>query len=392
MKKELNDLFEKIEFERRRWRAPLFIIGAGVSATKVPLMDEIFQYFCDMNGLPPEVIMDALKLRINKQYQSRATAANFFSILQTSKDHAIKQAWNSFTRDFLEGRLRQNSGGLRTQLWKLEPTAFHKKVAEQVVRDYLPGVCLSLNYDGLTAKAIKKIALEKNESKTLRKEPMDPLYPCRILTTQDEIKERYARNSKADDFYPIIKLKGDIFNAVCMMEGCKYHNQRIPIYEISLTSNEADTRADNNKSAQNQLSTLPSRNQPNHFVGSKYEDIMECKGCGQIRRIEIDFPGYRTKELETNKVIEMIYRFIVPSLSCIVVCGVSGNWDFEIVEFLRVCAMERGLKIYCLDMEKPPLLQYHVSWAISNIIDDKANFIPIEIDFSKFESMTGEAP
>jgi len=382
MKKEdqLNNLFEKIEYYRKWWRIPLFIIGAGVSIDKVPLMDDIFQYFCDFNGLPQK--LDALKLRNNKQYQSRATASNFFGALQTSKDPNIKQSWAKFTRDLLEGRVKKIAATKQTSLWNQEPSYFHEIVALQVVRNQLPGICLSLNYDGLTAKAIKKVAYEKNNSKKLCKEGVEPLYPCRILTTKEEIMEYYGRIGLTDDFYPIIKLRGDIFSAICSTEGCKYYKKRIPIYEI-YSPIQTSNKTRNFKKDQSQLFLLPI---------SSYEEVMKCRGCGEERSAEIDFPGYRTKELETNKIIEMIYRFIVSSLSCIVVCGVSGNWDLEIIEFLRVCSIERGLKIYCLDIEKPPLLQYHLYWAIEGTMDnnEKANFIPIQFDFSEFDKKSIE--
>lgn len=389
--KTVDDLFKEIENERKRWRVPLFVMGAGVSVTKVPLMNEIFKYFCELEGLPEKVKLDAQKLYNNKQYQSRATASNFFGILQTSENPNIKKAWNKFTKDFLEGRVKRNTEGLEIPLWELEPTVFHKMVAKQVVRDYLPGICLSLNYDGLTAKAIKEVAINGNKSK-INMEKLELLYPCRILTTQEEIMQYYARNSKANDFYQIIKLRGDIFNAVCETEGCRYQTKRTPIYEINPTENEANNKTPNNKSNQNQLPLLGSSNQSKPRTSSRYEKVMKCSGCGNLRRVEIDFPGYRTKELETNKIIEMIYRFIVPSLSRVVICGVSGNWDYEIVEFLRVCAIERGLKIYCLDIEKPPLLQYHAPWATIGDIkgDNNGNFFRIKYDFSKFDKEIGE--
>jgi hypothetical protein len=365
---KFNRMIEKIEKERKKWKVPLFIIGAGVSADRVPLMNEFFTYFEKLSDLPPKLRPDVKKLSNNKQYQSRAAASNFFGMLQASEDKEIKPIWDKFTENFLEGKIREgNPASPGGSLWDLEPTDFHKFVADQVVRDYLPAICVSLNYDGLTAKAIKRIANEKNLCTS--NEVYDLLYPCRILTTAEEILKYYARNCQKNYFFPIIKLKGDIFNAICKTEGCRYQNQPIPIYEI----NQEPSRSDNKKiSPDNSTTTL------------KYEEVMKCRGCGELRRVEIDFPGYRQKELETNKIVEMLYRFIVPSLSCIVVCGVSGKWDYEIVEFLRICALECRLKIYCLDKEAPPLLQYLTPWAKISRNDDESNFIPIKINFSEF--------
>lgn len=378
-REEFEKMEEYIEHKRRLGKVPLFIIGAGVSAGKVPLMNDIFGYFANIRVTPEDndeiknIKTYAQRLYKNKKYQTVSASAHLFNILQNSKNPATRNLWKQFTRDFLMGKIGEGEKIVesRTTLWDLVPSDFHMWVAEQIVRDYLPAFCISLNYDGLTAKAIAAIANDINPK------DIDSLYPCRILSTPEEIDEFWSSNRTKSDIYPLIKLKGDIFYALCSNEGCRFHTHPVPTYEFlherkkwspphkSLNSNE------NNPSQESLLLFNENKNQ---------NVLIVCPECGSEMKLDIDFPGYQKKESHSRRLIERIYRYIVPFLSCIIVCGVSGKWDREIVEFLRFCANEKGLEIYCFSHTKRgfPALRYE----LSGIEEDK--FKHIYFDFRKW--------
>ena len=186
-------------------------------------------------------------------------------------------------------------------------------------------------------------------------------------------------HSNIDCFYPLIKLRGDIFNAVCENEECKYFGQRTPIYEMLSPSKENEEMVSGvvyegkHSNAVTPPLDLESKR-------SEYEKLVRCPGCLKERKFELDFPGYRTKEREAEQVIEMLYRYLVPSLGCVVVCGVSGRWDPELVKFLRSCIEQRNIAIYCIDSDKQPAIAAQLGLQGMK----RKKFVHIERDISKF--------
>lgn len=376
----------QISRQRSVGRVPLFVLGAGVSADRIPVMREIFDTLCDMLKLVAKdcnkselrrklesVSADAYRLANDSLYQSRAVASKFFGVLQEQDEY--RTVWKQFTAQFLMGL------GNRSPVWYLEPTNFHRYVAKEVLTESGPAACVSLNYDGLTAKAIIKEAHLLNPDREIA--TLEPLYPCRILTTPEEIQNYYCRNvyhsSNIDCFYPLIKLRGDIFNAVCENEECKYFGQRTPIYEMPSPSKENGETVSGAVYGTKHSNTLPLPLEP-ESKQSEYEILVRCPGCLGERKIELDFPGYRTKEREAEQVIEMLYRYLVPSLGCVVVCGVSGRWDPELVKFLRSCVEQRNIAIYCIDSDKQPALAAQLG--LQGMKREK--FVHIERDIGKF--------
>lgn len=382
----LAEMEKQVNKYRKAGRCPLFVLGAGISATKVPVMKEIFEELekslklfaesCTENNLRRKIDAvsdDAYRLANDSLYQSRAVASKFFGILQQQEE--CKGIWKSFTADFLMGLKG------RDPIWDLKPTSFHSYVAKQIVTKSVPAVCLSLNYDGLTAKAIVAEAKRMTPAKEFG--TLDPLYPCRILTTAEEIQNYYHRNAyhltDASCFYPLIKLRGDIFNAVCDNEECKHFGQRTPLYEIEHPAGETEGKLTKAKARKEDSGTLfPSLESEDKRKA--YGKTIKCKGCGTDRKIELDFPAYRAKELEVQQVVEELCRYVVPSLGCVVVCGVSGRWDPALVEFLRACAEQRDLEVYCIDMDKQPAIKTQLNLRGAK----RDRFIHIELDMSTF--------
>lgn len=353
-----REIEKGIELDRRYGRIPLFIIGAGVSYHYIPLMGDIFAH---INNLlieqikrldasdPKQAGMQALhsmaySLQNDDLYQSRATASNFFGILQDQRDYS--EIWDTFTRQFGEGL----DG--RKPIWSVDSSKFHRYVAHQVVSCSPPSMCVSINYDGLTAKAIRTEAMKKHGLAEHKEKGNKPFYPCRILETADEIQDFYSRNIYISDnedvphSYPLIKIRGDIFNAKCVNEECRLYERKTPIYEIPAPEEETK--------GQQEL-TIDVVN------GSSYQEMIKCQECHQERRIELDFPGYRSKEKEMQEVLELLYRYVVPSLSTIVVCGVSGKWDHELVDFVSYCNINRNIPIAVLDSDVQPPIKVKLS-------------------------------
>ncbi len=96
----------------------------------------------------------ALKLLdvVRSENARLAQTSYFFSILQ---EELREEVWNKFTEDFIKNPKLDDSPN-PTPIWELEPTEFHMYIAEQVVNCKPPAIAASLNYDGLTARAIQK--------------------------------------------------------------------------------------------------------------------------------------------------------------------------------------------------------------------------------------------
>lgn len=368
---KILEMKQEIQKGRRLWRVPLFILGAGVSAEKVWTMYKIL----DMLGQSLkqhedfDLAWEAERIANDIFYQSRAVASKLFGTLQEKGKY--KTIWSDFTKKFLE----------EGQIWVQEPTHLHYDIAEQVVSEPIPALVLSINYDGLTAKAIKKRARLKNNEQVRNK--VDLFYPCRILSSADDIEKWFSRDVKVSNFYPLIKLRGDIFNAVCENEECRLFGQRTPIYEIPPPEERIEKVADVKTDGKTQLlfNMESSKDQEIYNETKNYEEAIRCPFCSKNREIELDFPGARIKELEAERIMKALIRYVIPTLSCIVVFGVSGRWDPEIVEFLRVCAIERGIKIYYFN--RSDILRSQCRWATDN------NFVYIsERDFGKWKKGT----
>jgi hypothetical protein len=342
-------------------RIPLFLLGSGVSVSAVPetttLLNQLHQQLrrsADTMGNPVakeiavRLASDAFRLSTDTAYQSRASASRFFGTLQDSEHFEIRKCWEQFTRVFVLG---ENGS---SPIWQRPVSEFHKYVADHVVRQLPPAVVVSLNYDGLTARAISELAREERfvEAVSLP----GRFFPCRILLEAQEIASFYCRGPIFDglpQLHSLIKLRGDIFSAVCGTEGCAYQGRRTPIYELSGT----DTR------------------QP-------IERATLCLGCQRERRIEIDFPGRNVKEEEVYRGVHELYRYVVRRGGVVVACGVSGRWDPELIAFLRYCTLERHIPLYILDLADEPALLFGLHLA-SNVVEELVH--TRKFDFRAFQ-------
>lgn len=346
---KIRELIETIENGRKQGKRPLFLIGSGISPKEIPKMDRIFKYFSqkiqeiekhlshksgtDIFNNLKEIETQVRRITEDQLYQSRAEASKLFGSLQNSKFEVIKEnVWKKFLKDFVfcfESNI---------PIWTVPPTEVHRYIAKEIMEESLPGVCISVNFDGLMAKAIHEIWKEGSKETY---SDMEPLFPCRILSSWQEVRNYFVRNKfeieENGKIYPLFKIRGDVFNAVCRNEACKYYNQLIPIFTF-----------ENN--------VLIGGNAPQQKEKILHQ-VLRCKGCGGKREIELNFIGDRKKTEEVRLFLIELSKFLLTSISCIVVVGFSGKWDPEIIEFLHILFSQRELRIYCIDKADVPSLR-----------------------------------
>ena len=358
---KFEELDNYIEKQRKFGKIPLFVIGAGVSYSKVATMNRIFERLKELldeflkkselqNGKVKKSAEYALNL-VNVLLESKssrlAESSHFFSILQEElKEHI----WKRFTKEFIKNP-KLDGASNPTPIYELTPTDFHMYVAEQIVKRKPPAICVSINYDGLTARAVQKKAIEEHKVKMDKSTQKKKLYPARVLSSPEDIDNFYRNPERDDKIYPVIKLKGDIFYAKCKRNGCEFARDRIPIYKYY----------------------------PENVAKSlDRENILRCPECESEMELELDFPGKQKKEEESRKMIEKIIQYFLPSISCVVVCGVSGKWDIELVNFFKIC-MNKGIKVFNLNINKVDLMRE------MGLGELNPNFEYIKIDFTKWK-------
>lgn len=358
---KILEMKEKIKKTRTRGQIPLFIVGAGVSSpVGIWTMRRILKNLAEsLEGRGFfDLAQEAKRIEEDPFYQSRAAASKLFGTLQEHKKY--ESAWEDFTKKFLD------EGGI----WLKEPTRLHQDIAKQVVEQVPPALCISLNYDGLTAKAIKKAALRGD-----KEEKTTTFYPCRILTSSEEIEEYFVRDGDAWSSYPIIKLRGDIFNAVCRRDDCPLGGKPVPIYLIG-KEKQKHRKLALAQGSKEQIKERGDAQKPKMvlqeqqgllFEKDSYKEVIKCPECNKERRIELDFPGARVKEFEAEKIVKALVQYILPTIGCVIVLGVSGSWDPEVVEFLKVCAIDRDIKIYYLSNSN--LLRKYCYWATDAVFE-----------------------
>lgn len=398
---DAHELSAYLEEKRiRTWKSPLFIIGAGVSSARVPMMSDIFDFF--KHKIPESPSHETLKrlrqycLQLQEGAHSdvRAVASHFFSILQNPRFPEVQSLWKEFSASFITGKLL----GQSDPIWKLDPTEFHRLVAKEVVRTYLPAYCISLNYDGLTTKAILEEATHKNW-----REAKSALFPVRILSLPSEIDAFFLGDTESKDqpLFPVIKLKGDIFYATCRYARCKSYQKQTAVYEFFLEQSPSPVIENAEETGVEPVESVANSAESSNqllFQSLAYKQVaspqdpeilfysaLECRDCHKQRQFELDFPGYAQKEQHTLQIMNKICRYLLPSLSCVVVCGVSGDWDAEVCGFLNICHVNRGIEIICLSNEERPSLLRHLPWATAvHSQDANSSFKLIPIDFRDF--------
>jgi len=257
---------------------------------------------------------------------------------------------------------------------KREPTNIHKKVAGWAVSGGAD--VLSVNFDGLTRRAIQNVLDEAGGSGS-----------AVVLSEPSEISGYFLGdridNDSAPALVPVIKIWGDVFHAVCTNKQCPQSGIRAPIFRL--------WREGANGTSQETL----------------------CPDCGSQRQLQIFFAGYEEKEKSAADSMNELLKFVAPRIGCIVTVGFSGLWDQSLVRFLAaLCtdldkekAWQRRLvdstelgnpdhvdhaSSFWINVDKdtrPPLLQDLASFGISpiHLSMEAEQFADVAPDFKRFE-------
>jgi NAD-dependent SIR2 family protein deacetylase len=301
----MNRVIDRIHGQRIFGKLPLFVLGAGVSKGVVPLLSDIAWWLKRelekpaLGGAGAWVANHAAA--IVQGPASRRQGAELFSALQ-DRSGPFLPIWKKFSKGFLIGGLEFDAGFKFPGLCSpdVAPTKSHRILAEMLV-DRSAHV-LSLNFDGLTRKAVNLAGS-----------------PCAALHNKKNIYTYFT--APTDAFTPaIIKIRGDVFYALCTNPACPLSEAPYPIDRLQ--SSSAD----------------PSE--------------PKCPDCSSPDlELQFQFPGYRLKEEASHPTLWAARRFLASRISSIVIIGFSGRWDRYVLQFLFGLARERDLLI--VDV-KPP--------------------------------------
>lgn len=315
-----------------RLRRPLFVIGSGLSCGQgVPGMRAVFSYLeerlCKPDVFPEgetqgkktekaiiEEAQNLAKLLLVPSRSYRPTASRFFAELQDSRVRALRTVWQDFCEAFVAGQLVNSK-----PIWDLKPSDSHQKIAE--LCRFNRAVCLSFNFDGLMQDALQS-ELDKLPHNLLRK--------AFILDSAEKIQRFYARDEISSGCSGVLKIRGDVFYAICGTSGCPSAGRWAAVYEFKKKGTNKDPR-------------------------KRAKEILECSECGARRSLRISFPGIQEKEREADEIISEMWRYIAPSVSGIFVLGLSGIWDENVIRFVFRLAKHNSVPVF--DVKKlPPAL------------------------------------
>lgn len=304
-------------------KAPLFVLGAGISARRVPFLGEMASRLValihDSHGIPErtrEILIRQGELILAAR-ASRSDAAEFFSTCQID-DGALSEIWLHFCRELaLDGLL--TSDGLhfrglfrltseRDPLESVQPLC-GPSLAHVVIASLMRvSAChvLNLNYDPLLFLAmshLRNLASDGSAS-----------YHIVSLHTANDINAYYSSTNR--EYQPaVINARGDIFYARCM-------NNRCPDFG---KDRSLDTRY-----ASNQVEAA----------------VFRCSTCHlNSIQLQLSFPGYETKERLVEPVLHRLRDFLGHRVSVIFPVGLSGQWDPYLLSELFDWALSYSIPI-----------------------------------------------
>lgn len=337
----LEALIHHIQAEYALQRFPLFVLGAGISAGEVPLLFEMALHLKDSLNSHKKSIhepqlrklleyLEDLGTRIGARKAMRLEAAEFFSVLQGSTPKHTKQAvtniWQEFSVDLLSGgkikrRLDTTAASNIDEYYPAiqgaKPTTCHRFVARQLQNK--KGWCLSLNFDRLTAEALREDDSEQRG--------------CVVLHTKDQI-HHYFSSAEPGDLPPaVFKVRGDVFYATCSRDGCPLALRAIPLH--SLLQNKwmlSGLQGDATRLSPAQVGIQQVLIPPPSEGKSRPLKCWECNIGNLI--LQLSFPGLRSKEEEAFPLLEAVASYIHHRISAIIVVGLSGQYDDYLLRYL----------------------------------------------------------
>jgi len=324
-------------------RFPLFVLGAGISKGKVPLLSEIGAWL--LNELSDSNINDLNLDRVKKHTKAlsennatRRQVAELFSTIQETNT-PYESVWNKFSQGFIRDRLEIN-GQTFEGLCNVNPNTEHYDLANILSNSKC--YIMSLNFDGLTYEALRE-----TRSKSIDLTEKSAL----VVHTEEAVYQYFTAKSR--EFLPaIFKVRGDVFYARCTEPACPMYQAQYPLDRV--------------------------------FPQGPASDLLKCPICSiGTLRLQFSFPGYRAKEEAAYPMLWAIRRFLASRLSAVIVIGLSGRWDGYLIRFLFDLVSERKL----LFVDVNPRKQSEV-----NFIDDfRLSYYKSIPDLNKQKKVTGSA-
>ncbi|MHB1954038.1 MAG: FmdB family zinc ribbon protein [Sulfobacillus sp.] len=208
----------------------------------------------------------------------------------------LSKIWHDFSRAFLSGGLlvdssRKQFPGIASG--RVKPSSAHMMLAD-ALRNGTANV-ISLIFDGLTYRAL-----------TSRHRPGV------VLHSIEEIEKYYCADIHT--FIPsIIKIRGDVFYAICEEQYCPLNLRPYPLDRLRNVAKD---------------------------------DVMRCPSCGAKKlKLQFSFPGFRYKEEIAGPMLAAARQFLGPRTSAIILVGLSGRWDRYLLQFIFQLAKDRSLLV-----------------------------------------------
>jgi len=311
----------------------LIVIGAGISVgSGAPSQRDVIAWLSanlNQGRSNDRALHLARLLGVLKEGQApRSMMASAFHLLQTAEPETeVGKLWEQFGINLLAGKCRSDG----QPLWQLQPSDGHLWAA--ALANAGKALLVSLNYDGLTARAL---AIVTNAPAATP-----------ILTSREEIETFFSGDDCEGRSVPVIKLRGDIFHAVCGNDRCAEFGREIPMYELL-------------KQPQGELNPQGAEKHEEAEGAREIEDashLLSCPACGNTRRLTISFPGVFGKEERLDECLAAILRYASLRIGGIIFMGFSGAWDRVLVESLSDLARELRIPVYSLSKDRTPVLE-----------------------------------
>jgi hypothetical protein len=290
-------------------KAPLFVLGAGISAQRVPFIDEMAGRLVALIR-ESKTIPKAVKVILIKQGEliqahraSRSDAAEFFSTCQIP-EQTMPTIWQQFCGELALDGLPTSDGRRFTGLFRLsaqpdtgepaQPLSGPSKAHLGIASLMTAGAChvLNLNYDPLLFLAMSHL----RRSSALRDvQEMPANYHIISLHRDHDIRAYYSSTNR--EYQPsVTNARGDIFYARCS-------NNRCPDFA---KDRSLDTR----------------------YATYQDDEAFRCSSCHlKSIQLQLSFPGYETKERLVEPILHQLRDFLGHRISAIVPIGLSGQWD-----------------------------------------------------------------
>lgn len=336
-------------------KVPLFVLGAGISAGRVPFIGEMASRLIGLiQAIPESDKPDGLSAQTKKTLisqgesiaagrASRSEAAEFFSTCQI-EHKVLRNVWSDFCTELALNGLPSTQGDRFHGLFRLtsDPdTAFSRKplcgpsTAHINIASLMTvGAChvLSLNYDPLLFLAMT--CLRKRVSNPANKDiavdaAQVPRYHIISLHTEDDILAYYS--STNSEYQPsVINARGDIFYARCS-------NNRCPEFS---KSRSLDTRYA-------------------FHQDKRPDEAFRCSSCHlNSIQFQLSFPGYETKERLLEPVLHRLRDFLGHRVSLIIPIGLSGQWDPYLLNELFDWSLSHSIPIVDVKPDTSPLTAF----------------------------------